>query len=158
MASTKTPTPIASKKTASQKVAELTPQEKLALLPPAQQDMLKEKAHVVEPNPETPEPTKTTKPKSWAEKMAALPPEEAKLARAKAAEASRRSKAAKRGTTPELSKVLRLKSRLSTNLEKTALLEADRIAIEQELAEIEAQLVAEQAEQTVETDGENAPV
>ena len=167
MASAKTPTPITtSKKTASQIVAELTPQEKLALLPPAQQDMLKERAHVVEPatplveestidEPTTPLTGK--KPKlSYAERLKQLPPEEAAKIRARANEQSRISKAKKRGTTPELSRVLRLKSRLSANLQKTALLETDRLAIEQELAEIEARLVAEQAEQqAVETDGEN---
>lgn len=150
MASAKTPTPIASKKTAAKPVE------------PAEPTTLEVVTDVTIPTtpvePTTPEPTAPKLKLSWAEKMKALPPEQAKLARAKAAEQSRISKAKKRGTTPELSKVLRLKSRLSTNLEKTALLEADRIAIEQELTEIEAQLVANQAEQAVETDGENAQV
>lgn len=64
----------------------------------------------------TPETTKTraaAKPASWAERLAALPPEEAKAIRAKAAEASRISKARKRGTTPEQSAVDRLESKLA---------------------------------------------
>ena len=110
------------------------------------------KQQPVEPNePTTDQAIEQPKPKSklsWAEKMAQLPPEEAAAARAKAAAASRISKAKARGTTPGIAAAMRLKAQLAKNIEKTELLAADRARIETKLAEIEAQL----AEQTEETD------
>lgn len=84
----------------------------------------------------TAEPTPTvteSKPKSkmtWAEKMAALPEDEAKAARAKAAEASRISKAKKKGTTPVAARTLKLNTALAKNIERTEQLVADRAKIE----------------------------
>lgn len=89
------------------------------------------------------EPTTPKSKLSWAEKMAQLPPEEAAAARAKAAAASRISKAKARGTTPCIAAAMRLKAQLAKNIEKTELLAIDRAHIETKLAEIEAQLAEE---------------
>ena len=154
------PTPItAAKKTASKKLAEpttaepaakpeLTPQEKLALLPPAQQDMLKEKAHVVESAPPV-----GKKPKlSYAERLKQLPPEEAAAIRARANAASKASKARAKGyDSPEVARAMRLQAQLSRNQEKTQTLAEERETI---MAELQA--IAEAAEQqAVETEVEN---
>lgn len=50
---------------------------------------------------------------TWADKMAALPEDERAAERAKAAEASRRSKAKAKGTTPEKRAVERLDAKLA---------------------------------------------
>ena len=57
---------------------------------------------------------------------------------------SRISKAKARGTTPVIATAMRLKAQLARNIERTELLEFDRAKIKTELAEIEAQLAAEQ--------------
>ena len=139
------PTPITSKAKATK--PELTPQEKLALLPPAQQDMLKEKAHAVDP-------TKPKSKRSWKERLAEMSPEHAAKARAKAAEASRISKAKKKETTPVIATAMRLKAQLARNIERTELLEAERAKIEAELAEIEARLAADQTETEADKNGQ----
>lgn len=134
---TKTPTPITtSKKSATEPVEPTTPESV---------------TNVTIPEPTTPEPTKLKSKMSWAEKMAAMSEVERIAARSKAAHQSRISKAKARGTTPGIAATMRLKAQLARNIERTELLAADRAKIEAELAEIEAQVVAEQAE----TEGEN---
>ncbi len=106
--------------------------------------------------PTTTEPVK--KPKlTYAQRLAQLPPEEAAAIRAKANAASKASKARAKGfASPAVAKVMTLKNRLAANLEKVALLDADRTAIEQELLAIETQLIAEAA--TVEPEDGDATV
>lgn len=149
MASTKTPTPIASKKSAAKPVEPTTPQEKLALLPPAQQDMLKEKAHVVESAPSV-----GKKPKlSYAERLALLPADEAAAIRARANAASKASKARAKGyESPEVAKAVRLNAMLARNQEKTQVL-----AEEREKIEVELQAIAEAAKESAIVE-ESAPV
>jgi phage repressor protein C with HTH and peptisase S24 domain len=101
--------------------------------------------------------TETPKKKlSWKEKLALLPEEEAKALRAKAAEASRISKARKRGTTPELSAVTRLEARLAKTDAQLAELKALRTELAAELKEAKKALaVAEkQAKTTVAEDNQ----
>lgn len=105
------------------------------------------------PAPVTDEPAaplSVAKPKSkmtWAERMAALPPEEAAAARAKAAEASRRSKAKHRGTTPELNAIARLDAQIAKLRDQVedlgvrhANLVAERDARKTALADAEAKI------------------
>ena len=137
MTSAKTPTLITSKKPVAKPVEPVEPTP----------------ATTVEPTVEPTADQAIEKPKSklsWAEKMAALPPEEAKLARAKAAAASRVSKAKTRGTTPVIAATIRLTARLANNTEQTKTLAAERAKIEAELAQLADQAAAEQTE-----DGEN---
>jgi hypothetical protein len=137
MTSAKTPTLITSKKPVAKPVEPVEPTP----------------ATTVEPTVEPTADQAIEKPKSklsWAEKMAALPPEEAKLARAKAAAASRVSKAKTRGTTPVIAATIRLTARLAKNTEQTKTLAAERAKIEAELAQLADQAAAEQTE-----DGEN---
>jgi len=87
---------------------------------------------------EPPVPTKPKSKMSWAEKMASLPPEEAAKARAKAAAASRASKARKQGTTPEQNVIKRLEAKLTKNREMQALLATEEAEVAAALAEAQA--------------------
>ena len=81
------------------------------------------------------------KPKSkltWKERLAQMPPEEAAEARAKAAEASRRSKAKKRGTTPEKRVVERLDAKLAKVDQQLADLKEQGTALAAELKDAKA--------------------
>jgi chromosome segregation ATPase len=71
----------------------------------------KEKREMIE-NTEGNKDDTPKKKMSWKERLAQLPEEEAQALRAKAAEASRISKARKRGTTPEQAAVARLETRI----------------------------------------------
>ncbi len=106
---------------------------------------------VRKPNSKKEEPAtaeQDAKPKSkmtWKERLAQLPEEEAAALRAKAAEASRRSKAKKSGTRPEQAAVDRLEARLAKNEERRKLLESERQALAAQLEEAMAALAGEEA-------------
>lgn len=80
---------------------------------------------------------------SWKERLATLPEEEAKIIRAKAAEASRRSKAKKKGTTPAQSLVDRLTTQMARIEEKHQALNAERLDIGERLEAAQMALTAE---------------
>ncbi len=93
------------------------------------------------------------KPKSkltWKERLEQMPPEDAAEARAKAAEASRRSKAKKRGTTPEKRVVERLDAKLAKVDQQLADLKEQGTALAAELKNAKA--AAEKAATVEETD------
>jgi hypothetical protein len=101
---------------------------------------------------ETPEQPATAEPAakpksqlSWKERLALLPEDEARAVRAKAAEASRRSKAKKRGTTPEQAAVSRLEQKLARNQERTKALESERATIAAQLEAAKAALAGKEA-------------
>jgi chromosome segregation ATPase len=97
------------------------------------------------------------KPLSWKEKLALLPEDEAKALRAKAAEASRISKARKRGTTPEQAAVTRLEARLAKVETQLAELKALKTELTAELKAAKAELIAaEKAQAKTEKDAEKA--
>lgn len=100
---------------------------------------------------ETPE---NTKPKlSWKGRLALLPEDEAKAIRAKAAEASRRSKAKKKGTSPEQAAVSRIEARLAKADAQLAELKALRTDLATELKAAKAALAAAQKAQAAEAKG-----
>jgi hypothetical protein len=100
----------------------------------------------VEPEVQTTvEPEAKPVPKSklsWRERLAQMDPDEAAKVRAKAAEASRRSKAKKRlaqtGTVIE-SSIAKLEAKLQKNLELEGILVAERTDIEARLQELKAE-------------------
>jgi hypothetical protein len=143
----------------------LTNAAKLELLPPAIADTLKEKAKMTsdaeKPTPaetadETPKAAKSKM--TWAEKMASLPEEEAKAARAKAAEASRRSKAKRKGTSPEQASVDRIQAKLTKIADEQTQLNTRRQDLEEQLEAAMAELKEAQAveELTKKTEAEKA--
>jgi chromosome segregation ATPase len=79
---------------------------------------------------------------SWKERLAQLPEEEAKALRAKAAEASRISKAKKRGTTPEQAVVTRLETKLAKVDTQLAELKTLKAELTAELKDARSALVA----------------
>ncbi len=93
------------------------------------------------------------KPKSkltWKERLEQMPPEDAAEARAKAAEASRRSKAKKRGTTPEKRVVERLDAKLAKVDQQLADLKEQGTALAAELKDAKKALAAAEKAATVE--------
>lgn len=118
------------------------------------------KQQPVEPaEPATDQAIEQPKPKSklsWKERLALMTPEEAAAARAKANEASKISKAKKRGTTPVVAETMRLNAKLAKNKEKTQLLAEERAQIERALADLEAKAKEEQAPVETEAGSESA--
>ena len=102
------------------------------------------------PAAETTEAPAPKKPLSWKEKLALLPEDEAKAMREKAAEASRRSKAKKRGTNPEKAAVDRLEARLTKIDTQLAELKDAKVQVTADLKEARKALVAaEKANPTI---------
>lgn len=90
---------------------------------------------------------------SWAARMAALPEDERAAERAKAAEASRRSKAKARGTTPEKRTVERLDAKLAKIDQQLADLKDQKTALAVELKAAKAAM-AQAEKNMVTTEGE----
>jgi chromosome segregation ATPase len=101
-----------------------------------------EKPNVEKAEPAAEQQGKPKKKLSWKERLAQLPEEEAQALRAKAAEASRISKAKKRGTTPEQAAVARLEARLAKIDTQLAELKTLKTELTAELKDAKSALAA----------------
>jgi hypothetical protein len=85
--------------------------------------------------------------KTWAQRLAEMDPEEAAALRAKANEASKRSRARKKGTTPERAAVARIEAAMAKNEQRRLALLSDYAVLEEELKDARAALEAAEAKE-----------